>query len=131
MAKANRTTSTPRRATAAKATKTHPVEWGVDDEGRQIVVRASSWYAHELPVAQWRGMRWTIAELQNVAAGIDALRAYPAGDVAAAMAVIAARGVTLIDSLAESARCILAMSPRLREDIAKADARMASRGGAQ
>jgi hypothetical protein len=133
MAKGNRTTSTPRRATAAKATKAAPVQWGFGPDGRQIVVRAIGSWAHDLPVAQWQGMRTTIADLQDVADGINALRAYPAGDVADAMAVIAVHSVSLIGSLAESARSVLALSPRLREDLAKADARMAARtdGGAR
>ena len=130
MAKGNRTTSTPRRATAAKATQAAPVQWGTDDKGRQVVVRAIGSYAHDLPVAQWQGLRTTIADLQDVADGINALRAYPAGDVAAAMAVIAVHSISLIDVLAEQARSVLALSPRLREDLAKADARMASKGGA-
>jgi hypothetical protein len=131
MAKDNRTTSTPRRATAAKATKAAPVQWGIDDKGRQIVLRAIGSYAHELPVAQWQLMRSTIADLQDVADGINTLRAHPANDVAAAMAVIAVHSVSLIADLAERARSILALSPRLREDLAKADACMASKGGAQ
>jgi hypothetical protein len=133
MAKGNRTTSTPRRATAAKAAKAAPVQWGFGPDGRQIVVRAIGSWAHDLPVSQWQGMRTTIADLQDVADGINALRAYPAGDVAAAMAVIAVHSVSLIGSLAESARSVLALSPRLREDLAKADARMSARtdGGAQ
>ena len=52
-------------------------------------------------------------------------------DVAAALAVIAVHGVSLIGDLASRAQSVLALSPRLREDIAKADARMASKGGAQ
>jgi hypothetical protein len=133
MAKANRTTSTPRRATAAKATKAAPVEWGIDDNGRHIVVRAIGSFAHDLPVAQWQGMRTTIANLQDVADGINALRTYQPAAVADALAVIAVHSVSLIDELAERARSVLALSPRLREDLAKADARMAARtdGGAQ
>jgi hypothetical protein len=72
-------------------------------------------------------MRSTISDLQDVADGINALRAYPAGDVAAAMAVIAVHNVSLIDTLAERARSVLALSPRLREALAKADKRMAAR----
>jgi hypothetical protein len=133
MAKANRTTSTSRRASAAKATKAAPVQWGTDDKGRAIILSASVRWAHTLPVAQWQGMRTTIADLQDVADGINTLRAYPAGDVAAAMAVIAVHSVSLIGELSERARSVLALSPRLREDLAKADARMAARtdGGAQ
>ena len=130
MAKGHRTSKT-RRATAAKATKAAPVQWGMDDNGRQIVVRAIGSFAHELPVAQWRGMRTTIADLQDVADGINALREYPARDVADALAVIAVHSVSLIADLAERAHSVLALSPRLRADIAKADARMASKGGAQ
>ena len=133
MAKGNRTTSTPRRATAAKATKAAPVQWGMDDNGRQIVVRAIGSFAHDLPVAQWQGLRTTIADLQDVADGINALRTYPPGAVADALAVIAVHSVSLIADLAERAHSVLALSPRLREDLAKADARMAARtdGGAQ
>ena len=131
MAKGNRTTSKTRRTRVAKATKAAPVQWGIDDKGRHIVVRAIGSFAHDLPVAQWRGMRTAIADLQDVADGINALRAYPPADVADAMAVIAVHSVSLIDTLAERARSVLALSPRLREDLAKADARMASKGGAQ
>ena len=134
MAKGKRTTSKSRRASLAKATKARrfPVQWGYEN-GRHIVTRATGRLARELPIAQWQGMRSTIAELQDVADGINALRAYPAGDVADAMAVIAVHSVSLIGSLAESARSVLALSPRLREDLAKADARMAARtdGGAR
>jgi hypothetical protein len=137
MAANHRTTSTARRATAAKArtaasVSKRAVQWGFGPDGRQIVVRAIGSYAHDLPVAQWQGLRTAIADLQDVADGINALRAYPAGDVAAAMAVIAVHSVSLIGELSERARSVLALSPRLREDIAKADARMArTDGGAQ
>ena len=76
-------------------------------------------------------MRTTIADLQDVADGINALRDYPAGDVAAAMAVIAVHSVSLIGTLAEESHSVLRLSPRLRENIAKEDARMASKRGAQ
>jgi hypothetical protein len=130
MAKGKATTAKARPATVAKATKAAPVQWGIGPDGRQIVVRAIGSFAHELPVAQWQGLRWTIAELQDVADGINTLRAHPANDVAAAMAVIAVHSVSLIADLAERAHSVLALSPRLRADIAKADARMASKGGA-
>jgi hypothetical protein len=107
------------------------VQWGTDDKGRVIVLSASVRWAHTLPVAQWQGMRSTIAELQDVADGINTLRAYPAGDVADALAVIAVHSVSLIADLSERAHSVLALSPRLREALAKADAHMASKGGAQ
>jgi hypothetical protein len=108
------------------------VQWGYEN-GRHIVTRATGRLARELPIAQWQGMRSTIAELQDVADGINALRAYPAGDVAAAMAVIAVHSVSLIDNLAERAKSVLALSPDLRADLAKSDASMAARtdGGAR
>jgi hypothetical protein len=132
MAKGKRTTSKSRRASLAKATKSAPVQWGYEN-GRHIVTRATGRLARELPIAQWQGMRSTIAELQDVADGINALRAYPAGDVAAAMAVIAVHSVSLIDNLAERAKSVLALSPDLRADLAKSDASMAARtdGGAR
>ncbi len=128
MAKGKATTSKPRGSSVTKAA---PVEWGTDANGRQIVVRAIGSFAHELPVAQWQGLRSTIANLQDVADGINTLRTYPPGAVADAMAVIAVHSVSLIADLAERAHSVLALSPRLREDLAKADARMASKGGAQ
>jgi hypothetical protein len=50
MAKTKATTATARRATAAKATKAAPVQWGTDAAGRAIVLRALGSWAHELPV---------------------------------------------------------------------------------
>jgi hypothetical protein len=126
MAKGKRTTSKPRRATAAKATKAAPVQWGFGPDGRQIVVRAIGSFAHELPVAQWQGMRTTIADLQDVADGINALREYPAGKVADALAVIAVHSVSLIGELASCAKSVLALSPTLRADLAKSDASIAA-----
>ena len=56
MAKANRTTSTARRATAAKATKAASarkgaIQWGYD-KGRLIVVQAPGRWANELPAGR-------------------------------------------------------------------------------
>jgi hypothetical protein len=133
MAKGSFTTSKALGARVAKATKAHPVQWGIDDTGRAIVLQAHGSFAHQLPVAQWQGMRTTIADLQDVADAVNALRTYPPSDVAAALAVIAVHSVSLIDNLAERAKSVLALSPRLRADLAKSDACMAARadGGAQ
>jgi hypothetical protein len=139
MAKANRTTSTPRRATAAKATKAPSVskgaiQWGYD-KGRLIVVQAPGRSANELPAGRWCLLRDTVTDLQDVANGINSLRAYPAGDVADAMLAVAARGSSLIEDLIENARAFIAMSPKLREAVAKVDAQRTARassiGGAQ
>jgi hypothetical protein len=138
MAKNNRTTSKRRRATAAKATKrrtvrNRAVQWGIDDKGRQLIMWAPSWAVHDIPAGRWRMIRDNVEDLRDVANGINALRAHPTGDVADAMAVIAARGVDLINDLIENTRTFAALSPKLREAVAKADARMAARteGGAQ
>ena len=73
--------------------------------------------------------------MQDVANGINSLRAYSAGDVADAMLAVAARGSSLIDDLIENARQFMAMSPKLREVVAKVDAQRAARassiGGTQ
>jgi hypothetical protein len=137
MAKANRTTSTPRRATAAKARKAPrkgAIQWGYD-KGRLIVVQAPGRWANELPAGRWCLLRDTVTDLQDVANGINSLRAYPAGDVADAMLAVAACGSSLIDDLIENARQFMAMSPKLREAVAKVDAQRAARatsiGGAQ
>jgi hypothetical protein len=137
MAKANRTTSTPRRATAAKARKSArkgAIQWGYD-KGRLIVVQAPGRWANELPAARWCLLRDNVSDLQDVANGINALRAYPSADVADAMLAVAARGSSLIDDLIENARQFMAMSPKLREAVAKVDAQRAARassiGGAQ
>jgi hypothetical protein len=137
MAKGNRTTSTPRRATAAKVTKAakpadcRSVQWGTDDKGRPIIMWAPSWALHDLPACRWRHLHSTIADLQDAAAGIATLRTYPVADVANAMSVLAARTEALIDALVENAHSFMALSPKLREAVAKAGARMASKGGAQ
>jgi hypothetical protein len=139
MAKGNRTTSTARRATAAKANKAPSVskgaiQWGYD-KGHLIVVQAPGRWAYELPAGRWCLLRDTVTDLQDVANGINSLRAYPAGDVADAMVAVAARGSSLIEDLIENARQFMALSPKLREAVAKVDAQRAARassiGGAQ
>jgi hypothetical protein len=136
MAKGNRTTSTPRRATASKATKARKgaIQWGYD-KGRLIVVQAPGRWANELPAGRWCVLRDTVTDLQDVANGINSLRAYPASDVADAMLAVAARGGSLIEDLIENARAFMAMSPKLREAVAKIDTQRAARassiGGAQ
>ena len=132
MAKRKRTTSTARGATAAKATKRRTVrkravEWSIDDKGRQIITWAPSWAVHDIPAGRWRHLRDNVEDLRDVANGINALRSHPPGDVADAMAVIAARGVDLINDLIENAHMFAALSPKLREAVAKADKRMAAR----
>jgi hypothetical protein len=107
------------------------VQWGTDDKGRQLIMWAPAWAVHEIPAGRWRMLRDNVEDLRDVANGINALRAHPAGDVADAMAVVAARGVDLINDLIENAHMFAALSPKLREAVAKADARMASKGGAQ
>jgi hypothetical protein len=51
------------------------------------------------------------------------------------MLAVAARGSSLIEDLIENARAFIAMSPKLREAVAKVDAQRAARassiGGAQ
>jgi hypothetical protein len=49
------------------------------------------------------GAYYTVTDLQDVANGINSLRAYPAGDVAEAMLAVAARGSLLIEDLIENA----------------------------
>jgi hypothetical protein len=51
---------------------------------------AGKWAA-ELAAPRWCLLRDTVADLQDVANGINSLRAYPAGDVAEAMLAVAAR----------------------------------------
>jgi hypothetical protein len=132
MAKGN-TTPTPRRATAAKATKAatrtdcRSVQWGTDDKGRPIIMWAPSWAAHDLPAGRWRLVHATIVDLQDAANGITTLRTYPVADVAEAMSVLAARTVSLIDALIEHVHSFLALSPKLREAVAKIEARLPAR----
>ena len=78
MAKNNRTTSTPRRATTAKARKASSarkgaIQWGYD-KGRLIVVQACGRWANELPAGRWCLLRDTVADRQDVANGINSLR---------------------------------------------------------
>jgi len=139
MAKQKHTPSTPSRTTAAKARKAASarkgaIQWGYD-KGRLIVVQAPGRWANELPTPRWCLLRDNVAYLQDVANGINSLRAYPAGDVADAILAVAARGSSLIGDLIENVRQFMAMSPKLREAVAKIDiqraARASSIGGAQ
>jgi hypothetical protein len=133
MANANRTTSTPRRATAAKATKAlrrPPVEWGYEN-GQHVVTHASGRAAHELPSDRWRGLRDTIDDMGAVVRAFDGTR-----DVAddgrrltmLSMAATVARALML--QAADDMRSALALSPAVRSAIAKVDARM-GKGGAR
>jgi hypothetical protein len=133
MANANRTTSTSRRATAAKARKAashRPVEWGYEN-GQQIVIRAAGHWQHDLPADRWRGLRDTIDDMGAVVRAFDGTR-----DIADAgrrltmlsMAATVARALML--QAAGDMRAVLALSPAVRSAIAKVDARMASKGGA-
>ena len=98
-------------------------------------MQAPGRWANELPAGRWCLLRDTVADLQNVANGINSLRAYPASDVAEAMLAVAARGSSLIEDLIENVRAFMALPPRLREAVAKIDAQRAARassiGGAQ
>jgi hypothetical protein len=98
-------------------------------------VQAPGRWATDLPAPRWCLLRDTVADLQDVANGINSLRAYPAGDVADAMLAVAARGSSLIEELIENARHFIDLSPKLREAVAKVDAQRAARassiGGAQ
>jgi len=135
---AGRTSTKTRRAIAAKARKGSArkgaIQWGYD-KGRLIVVQAAGRWANELPAGRWCLLRDTVTDLQDVANGINSLRAYPAGDVADAILAVAARGSSLIGDLIENVRQFMAMSPKLREAVAKIDiqraARASSIGGAQ
>lgn len=134
MADSNLTTPKSRgasvsNATKARAVRNRAVQWGTDDKGRQLIMWAPAWAVHDIPAGRWRMLRDNVDDLRDVANGINALRAHPTVDVADAMAVIAARGVDLINDLIENARTFAALSPKLREAVAKADARMASTVG--
>jgi hypothetical protein len=135
MAKQKNTTSTARRATAAKATKAFPVQWGRDDKGRAIVTSVCGHWAHDLPAAHWRGLRDTINDMGEV---VDAFNAF--GDMRGSatadqrltmLSMCATVARTLMLQAAEDMGGVLALSPRLRSVLAKGDALMASRGGAQ
>jgi hypothetical protein len=134
MAKQKHTPSTPHRATAAKATKSAPrgpVVWGYEN-GQQIVIRAAGHWQHDLPPDRWRGLRNTIDDMGQVVLAFDATCDI-ADDVQRltmlSMAASVARALIL--QATSDMRAVLALSPALRSAIAKVDARMASKGGAQ
>jgi hypothetical protein len=131
MAKANRTTSTPRRATAAKATKAAaPVVWGYEN-AQLVVARASGHWQHDLPADRWRGLRDTIDDMGAVVRAFDGTRDI--GDdgqrlTMLSMAASVARALML--QAADDMRHALALSPAVRSAIAKVDARMGKGGAA-
>ena len=132
MAKGNRTTSKRRAQTVAKATKRRPpVEWGVDDTGQQIVTRARGRWTFDLPVARLRYLRNIIDDMAQVVKAIDCAAALQ-GDAKHTMLFMSASvGRCLMLDAADNMRAVLALSPALREAVAREDARMAkSEGGA-
>ena len=130
MAKNNRTT-TPRRATAAKATKAAaPIVWGYEN-GQQIVIRAAGHWQHDLPADRWRGLRNTIDDMGQVVRAFDATcDIADHGQRLTMLSVAATVARQLILQATEDMRHALALSPAMRSAIAKVDTRMASKGGA-
>ena len=132
MAKQKHTPSTPRRATAAKATKAAPrgpVEWGYEN-GQQIVLRAAGHWQH-LPADRWRGLRNIIDDMGQVVRAFDATRDIADdGQRLTMLSMAASVARALILQAASDMRAMLALSPAIRSAIAKVDARMASKGGA-
>ena len=131
MAKANRTTSTPRRATAAKATNARrrrpAVEWGYEN-GRQVVTHASGWAARELPAPRWGLLRDTIDDMGAVVKAFDATRSIADdGQRVTMLSMVASVARALMLQAAADMRAILALSPAIRAAITQADAR---KGGA-
>jgi hypothetical protein len=133
MAELNRTTSTPRRATAAKARKARrrpPVEWGYEN-GRLVVARASGWAVRELPVARWRGLRETIDDMGAVVRAFDGTRDI--ADAGLRLTMLSMAGSVaraLMVQAADDMRAVLALSPAIRSALAKADARTGKGGAA-
>ena len=134
MANANRTTSTARRATAAKATKARrsPVEWGYDEKGRLIVVRASGWAGRALfPVERLRGLRNTINDMGEVVKAFDGTcDIADAGQRLTMLSMAATVARALMLDADGHMRAVLAVSPAIRSAIAKVDARMGKGGAA-
>jgi hypothetical protein len=131
MAKANRTTSTPRRATAAKATKAAaPVVWGYEN-GQQIVIRAAGHWQHDLPADRWRGLRNTIDDMGQIVRAFDVTRDIADdGQRLTMLSMTASVARALMLQAAGDMRAMLALSPAIRSALAKADARMGKGGAA-
>lgn len=133
MAKANRTTSKPRRANAAKTTKArrrHPVEWGYEN-GRQVVTHASGRAARELPVPRLGMLRDTIEDMGDLVKAFDGMRRIADKDLHLTMlAMTATVARNLMLEAAEDMRALLALSPDIRNALAQADAG-AGKGGAK
>lgn len=130
MAKANRTTSKKRRATAAKATKRAPIKWGYEN-GQQVVLEARGAWGRALPFDRLRGLRNVINDMAAVVEAFDcAIRLK--GDAKLTMLCMSATvGRQLMVEAAEDMRAVLVLSPALREAFSREDARMAkAEGGA-
>jgi hypothetical protein len=133
MAKNNRTTSTPRRATAAKATKARrrrSVEWGYEN-GRHVVTHASGRAARELPAPRWGLLRDTIDDMGAVVRAFDGTRDIADAGLRLTMLSIAGSVArALMVQAADDMRALLALSPAIRSALAEADARKGKGGAA-
>lgn len=114
----------PKRAPALSRSK-FAIHWG-HDNGRTVIKHPSP-MAAEVAAQRWRSVESTLLELSETADALATLRnSEPPASVAVLMAAVAARAVSLIDSLRVDVDTFVDLSPALRAALVAIDKRKAA-----
>jgi hypothetical protein len=123
-----------KQVSITRAKHRRSIEWGYEN-GRQVLTRATGRLGQEMPVTRWRNLRDTIDDMIDVVKAFDDTRHIADADqrfTLPSMSASVARALML--QAVEDMQAALALSPWLREAIARKEARLAKaepKGGAQ
>lgn len=101
--------------------KLPPVVWGFQD-GQTIVVHASARWARDLPAVRIHGLWHTVNEMGRCVDAFRAAKGLPDRTWDLMMSMTATVACELMEQAADDMRAILALSPSLREIVARVDA---------
>lgn len=105
-----------------KQRKLPPVVWGYEN-GQQIVTRAVGRHATEMPAVRIHGLRETIREMGGIVDAFAIAADLPDDRSQKIMMRVTAKvAIDLMQDAADDMRAILALSPMLREIVARVDA---------
>jgi hypothetical protein len=116
------------KATKRNPARKRPVEWGYDG-GRPVVIRASGHWQHDLPADRWRDLRNTIDDMGQVVRAFDGTHALANDGQRLTMLSMAVARALMLEAESHM-RAVLALSPAMRDAIAKVEARMGKGGAA-
>jgi hypothetical protein len=110
---------------ARRTARSGAVKWGYDKDDGAIVLEARGEIGRKLPLHQWLGVTEAVAELGAIRRAIWALQGAPQiqAEVLPVVAMFAARRIARLE---QSVNSVLALSPRLRADLAELDKRLRS-----